>query len=485
MDNEGTIEDFKSGDWICLECGTKNTRKSATCDRCSLKITTNSVIQKSGSFFAGKTISDTLIIRGLPICPAVTKEKIIKAFEEFNTNIIEIFFEQNGNFCFIKLENKKVAENLINLIRKRGLFIDNYGMTVNYSNIPMNVIHKLDYPKRVRYVISYKSRNMKKIAMNSNANRKIVNSIEKEENLSVGSPISTPFGDYFVCEFPDIKTFVGPNIDGYYSDPKTGFCYDPERTLFFDPSEFVWKFWSLKYQTYIVYSGGDRVLKSSTYEETRSHPDFDKSRLSSKVENLNIGENSDRDSLAFHQNNASSHPEIHNNCDNKMESNVSSGRSLESNLPRYSRKTLLKDTNNTRRLSQNITVEEHSSNYNNHHPQNCKSRSPSPMDIPSDDDISKEHTKANNLTEDIEKSIDEGKYDYLLPDFYEFLRTNLSVQTYDDLRQNKFYRDPFIINWNTSTCNICGIQFLNKRFLIRHILYDNVHKDNVNNIGNE
>uniref|UniRef100_A0A0K0EU54 RanBP2-type domain-containing protein n=1 Tax=Strongyloides venezuelensis TaxID=75913 RepID=A0A0K0EU54_STRVS len=485
MDNKGTIKDFKPDDWICLECGTRNTRKMIECDHCSFKITMNSVIQKNGSFFEGKTISDTLIVRGLPISPTVTIEKIVIAFKDFKTNIIETFFETVGNFCFIKLENKKVAEELINLVKKHGLFIDNYGMTVNYSNIPMDVIHKLDYPKRVRYVISNKSRNMKENAMNLDSKRKTLNSIEKKRNLSVGAPISTPFGDHFVCEFPDIKTFLGPNIDGYYKDPKTGFCYDPKTTLFFDPSEFVWKFWSFKYWTYIVRSGGDRVLKNSMYKETRSHPDFDKSRLSSKVENLNICGNNDQESLVFHHNNASSPSEIHSDCNNKIESNVSSRRYLESNLPRYNRKTLIKDIDNTRKLSQSITVKEYTLINNDYRPQIHKSRSPSPMDISSGDDISKENSKTNNSTEDIEESIDEGKYDYLLPDFYEYLRRNLNVQTYDDLKKNKFYRDPFIINWNTSICNICGIQFLNKKYLIRHILKDNVHKDNVKNIGND
>uniref|UniRef100_A0A0K0E706 C2H2-type domain-containing protein n=1 Tax=Strongyloides stercoralis TaxID=6248 RepID=A0A0K0E706_STRER len=446
-------------EWVCLECGKSNSNFKSRCSNCSIEQYVNKIKEQNGSFFVGSEASDTLIIRDLPTNSKDKKDEIINVLNENNIKAVELFFEIRGNYCFVQYKNKNMALEKLIIFEKYGLIVGSKNLKANFSIIPMKKVMELDYPSRVRYVIVIKvSQRQQNTSLEKVNNLTLINK-ESRHKLSVGSAISTPFGNHYVCQHPNLEIFEGPNEKGYYKDPITGYFYDPNTTFFFDQVEWMWKFWTFKYETYIAYDDKCSDLKKRLYNETKVHPNFNKSKLKRKMDTSSKMEKNLTDMDTTTSISLQSPSDDRSSYTSSVENETTSNSS-------YS----FKRKRNNSDISLNKT--------NCYMLDNFKSSNLSSTNISSNNSVC-----SVGSDDQMEKDVEDGKYDYLLGEFYSCIREKLIVKTVKDIETNKFYQDPFVINWIKFECYICGRKFQDKNYLIKHIFKDKDHKINIANIG--
>ncbi|CEF68036.1 Zinc finger, RanBP2-type domain and Nucleotide-binding, alpha-beta plait domain-containing protein [Strongyloides ratti] len=525
--------DIRPSDWICLECTTNSHSNRKICFQCPTTYEENLKKERSGSFFVGSNVSDTLIIRNLPN-RKVEDSEMIKLLSKNQMQVKKVFFETRGNYCFIQYESERLAKEMMDYIMKNGLKIDgNHSLMPAYSAISMNKVLELDYPSRVRFTYQgcpknkddwvNKTAQARQLAMNALGSGQMCNSIIQNHhnvpnidgashNLSVGRTIQTPFGTNLVYERPNPRTFQKSyGNEPYYLDTKTGFRYDPSSTYFFDPTEHIWKMWVDKYFTYIPVEGGDQSLKKRLLEETKRLPNFEPSFFASNVypspktpkekvkENaIKIKEKIKSDIISTvsvpikkeiekpkkipmslknaHQiriniGSALNTPSTQNiskkdnpfqNGDDDEDMDIDEVRPYKIKQKDDSKKWLLKNRNSYTYDSRKVV--------------------PVSTEIPTQS-ISSKVIDKNTSDEDLDRNIDNGKYDFLLPEFFQYIRTNMVVKSLEEIEANNFYKDPMVVNWSEFHCNLCVLEFNSKNELIEHIIEDKVHRNNIDNIG--
>uniref|UniRef100_A0A0K0F6Z0 OCRE domain-containing protein n=1 Tax=Strongyloides venezuelensis TaxID=75913 RepID=A0A0K0F6Z0_STRVS len=525
--------EVRSSDWICLECTTNCHANRKICFKCPTTYEDNVKKERDGCFFVGSNVSDTLIIRNLPN-RRIEESEIIKLLSKNQMQVKKVFFEPKGNYCFIQYENEKLAKEMMNVIMKYGLYIDDHhALLPAYSAISMNKVLELDYPSRVRFTYqgcptnkfdwANKTVQTRQLAMNALGSGQMCNSnlqdhrstsvsVEPAHNVSIGRTIQTPFGTFHVCEEPNPKTFRKPlRGEEYFLDPKTNFRYDPSTTYFFDPNERIWKLWTERYHTYIPVEGGDQNLKKQLLEVTKRHPNFDFSHFSSKLESLSkpikeeVGE-------SVPKNKKKSIHVIKPQADTSTKEDIVTPKKVPMSLKNAPQICINIGSSLTPSFGQNVTRqsnvfqnddEDEDMDIGEARPYKIKQKDdskkwllknrnsytydsrkvvPVSTDIPSHSN----YPKSNNgdcVEDDIDKDIEDGKYDFLLPQFFEHIRDSMIVKSMEDIENSIFYKDPMVVDWSVFCCNLCAIEFNNKNDLVEHIIGDIVHKANIDNIG--
>uniref|UniRef100_A0A0K0EJQ8 OCRE domain-containing protein n=1 Tax=Strongyloides stercoralis TaxID=6248 RepID=A0A0K0EJQ8_STRER len=531
--------EIRSSDWICLECTTNSHSNRKICFQCPTTYEDNLKKERDGCFFVGSNVSDTLIIRNLPN-RKVEDSEMIKLLSKNQMQVKKVFFEPRGNYCFIQYENEALAKEMMNVIMKNGLYIDdNHALSPAYSAISMNKVLELDYPARVRYTYqgcptnkfdwTNKTAQARQLAMNALGSGQMCNSnLQSHQvipnhnnalpNMSYGRTIQTPFGTFHVYERPNPKTFQKP-LDGetYYLDTKTGFRYDPNSRYFFDPIERTWKLWIDRYHAYIPVEGGDQNLKRSLHDETKKLPCFElpntnnvtnpfQKQSKEKIKEEPIIRSEEKIITPM---NAISTPrsivkeeeversvKIPMSLKNVSQIRINIGSSLNSsstqNIPKQDNPFQNGDDDEDMDIDEakpyKIKQKDDSKKWllknRNSYTYDSRKVVPVSTDIP----IQSTSTKINDksrIEDDFDKNINNGKYDFLLPQFFEFIRENMTVKSLEDIENSIFYKDPMVVNWSSLHCNLCVIEFNEKNELIEHIINDPIHKSNVENIGKE